>query len=684
MARILVVDDRPDNLLMIERYLTSAGHEVEAVTDGERALERIVAGARFDLFLLDVVLPGMNGYELCERIRSRAETESTPVLFLTGERGQLPDKIRGFESGANDYLQKPVDESELLARVHVLLRLQSALTDVRDAKGQLEQLVEARTVELREALHSLERQRDLWEHAVHRLPAAVVICDATMQLLHCNDVAESTFASMTSGISLVQGPLAPCFTDTARDQLVAGGRIKLELVTSNGAPRIFEVELTLLEQQRLLLHLVDVTDREAVAAQADSREVAELRGRIQQLEQQLGSGYRMTQVLGHSAAMARVHSAVDQLRSSRVSVLISGESGTGKELVARAIHFDGDLRERPFVPVHCGAIPESLAESELFGYVKGAFTGAASDTKGLFEQADGGTIFLDEIGECSPELQSKLLRVVQSGEVRPVGATTVKNVNVRLIAATNRSLGDMVRDGQFREDLFYRLNVVQIDLPPLRDRIEDIPVLALHLLEKHAVRANGEPAVKGISREALAVLEAHTWDGNVRELENVIVRAIALSRAPLIQVEDLAPRIRDGAAAASGMIGGLGVTPGQAMPPRSGMALSGHGAPQIGMRVEHVTDSGGAVELAASSDFGGTAASRLSEAPILKPEAIGGGDAGSSESFLLPKLMADAERAAIVRALQAAKGNKITAAQLLGIGKSSLYRKIKELDIGLK
>ncbi len=231
--------------------------------------------------------------------------------------------------------------------------------------------------------------------------------------------------------------------------------------------------------------------------------------------------------------MVSVFELIKLISSASANVLINGESGSGKELVARAIHNSGPRKNKHFVPLNCTAIPENLLESELFGHVKGSFTGAMSDKKGLFEEADKGTLFLDEIGDLSLGLQAKLLRVLQDRQIRPVGGNQLKSVDVRILAATHRDLRIMVKDGKFREDLFYRLNVVPIRVPALRERLEDIPLLVENFIAKFSAQ-NGSN-VKDISPEALAILMAHPWPGNVRELENVIERAMVLSRGERIE-----------------------------------------------------------------------------------------------------------------------------------------------------
>ena len=241
-------------------------------------------------------------------------------------------------------------------------------------------------------------------------------------------------------------------------------------------------------------------------------------------------------LVGTSPKMQRVYKLILKVSQSRHPVLILGESGTGKELVARSIHFSGPLKDRPFVPVDCAGLVPTLIESELFGYVKGAFTGAMRSKTGLLEAASGGTLFLDEIAELPPDLQAKLLRALQEKEVKPVGGTQRVAVDVRVLAATNRDLTQALQDGRFRPDLYYRLNVVTLKIPPLRERKSDIPLLVNYFLERSSP---GERTLKGFSEEALARLMNYDWPGNVRELENVIERAVALGSGPILHTADL-------------------------------------------------------------------------------------------------------------------------------------------------
>ncbi len=254
----------------------------------------------------------------------------------------------------------------------------------------------------------------------------------------------------------------------------------------------------------------------------------------EQLRRAVDQSTSLGGLIGKSPAMREIFALIKRIAHSRSSVLITGESGTGKEVVARAIHFHGDRAEKAFVPINCTAIPEGLLESELFGHVRGAFTGAHASKRGLFEKADGGTLFLDEIGDMGLALQGKLLRVLQDREIRPVGGTQSVRVDVRIIAATNRDLETEIAEGRFREDLFYRLNVIPLHIPPLRERAEDVPALVEGFLRRH-----GEGRARYFSPEAMQRLAAHPWRGNARELENVVERALALSDADTLGPEDV-------------------------------------------------------------------------------------------------------------------------------------------------
>lgn len=262
------------------------------------------------------------------------------------------------------------------------------------------------------------------------------------------------------------------------------------------------------------------------------------------LKAQLDLRFGMENVVGHDHRMLKIYDMIDSIADTRATVLITGESGTGKSMIARAIHRRSSRRDHPFIEVACGALPETLLESELFGHVSGAFTGATADRLGKFMQADNGTIFLDEIGTASAGMQVKLLRVLQDFELEQVGGTKTFQVDTRVVLATNEDLSQAVAMGTFRQDLYYRINVINIELPPLRERISDIPLLTTHFLER--VKEDSGKEIAGISEAAMATLQRYSWPGNVRELQNVVERAVLLGKGPVIGPDDLPEHLTEG------------------------------------------------------------------------------------------------------------------------------------------
>jgi two-component system response regulator PilR (NtrC family) len=310
---------------------------------------------------------------------------------------------------------------------------------------------------------------------------------------------------------------------------------------------------------------IKVVVRKTIEQRQLVEENQELKVQNRDLRAELKGQHRFDGLVGRSPKMRQILELIERVAATGSTIMISGESGTGKELIARAIHYNSGRGDKPFVSINCGALPDELLESELFGHVKGAFTGATATKEGLFEVASGGTIFLDEIGETTPAMQIKLLRVLQERRIRPVGGTRETDVDVRVITATNQDLERMVKEKQFREDLFYRINVIPIRMPALREKREDIPGLAEHFLEKYR-EAIGKP-VRAISGAAMECLEACDWPGNVRQLENVIERAVALVAGDTIDPESLPPEIRVG--------GSVPGTPEIALPD-SGIDLDSH------------------------------------------------------------------------------------------------------------
>ncbi len=314
-------------------------------------------------------------------------------------------------------------------------------------------------------------------------------------------------------------------------------RLPVTIIVTTGHGSVNEaVEAIHLGAYDFLTKPVDVEHLQLVIDRA-LRE-REMQDELAGLRRELQSKYAFQNILSKNPRMHAIFELINNVAHTNTTILIEGETGTGKEQVARAVHATAHHREGPFVAINCAALPETLLESELFGHEKGAFTSAVGQRRGRFEMANDGAIFLDEVGDVPASMQAKLLRVLQERSFERVGGTETIQVNVRVIAATNRSLQRLVKEGKFREDLYYRLNVVKIDLPPLRDRTEDIPLLVTHFTEKYA---HGAAAAKQISPEAMEVLLNYSWPGNIRELENAIERACVTTRDPIIQVQNLPP-----------------------------------------------------------------------------------------------------------------------------------------------
>jgi two-component system response regulator PilR (NtrC family) len=340
-----------------------------------------------------------------------------------------------------------------------------------------------------------------------------------------------------SGIELLRHSRREC-PDTAVILMTAYGSKQTAIAALNdGASYYVEKPFDLDEMKVVVRKTLDLKRiaQENLGLKVQNRDLrAELKGR-----------YGFDGMIGRSPKMQSIFELIERVAATGSTIMISGESGTGKELIARAAHYNSGRGERPFVSINCGALPDELLESELFGHMKGSFTGATSNKKGLFEVANGGTIFLDEIGETSPAMQIKLLRVLQERTIRRVGGTDEIAVDVRVITATNQDLEQLVRDKNFREDLYYRINVIAIRMPALREKPQDIRPLAEHFLDKYR-QLVGKPIPGGLSQRALECLEAHDWPGNVRQLENVIERAVALESTGEVQPESLPVEVRRG------------------------------------------------------------------------------------------------------------------------------------------
>ncbi len=402
--RILIADDTPASLSLLSSVLEPQGYEILAVSSGKDAL-KIAERAKPDLVLLDVMMPGHDGFHVCRTLKAEEATRELPVIFITS-RNDTESVLNGFRVGAVDYILKPFHAEEVITRVATHLKISRLTRELQQRNAELEK--------------EMTRRKEV-------------------EVAH--DKASQRLSSLASR-----------------------------------------------EAQR----------------------------------------WGLEGFVGGSKHLKHVLNDIERLRKfAKTSVLITGESGTGKELVARALHYQSARADGPFIPVNCVAVPAELLESLFFGHMKGSFTGATADRKGYFELADGGTLFLDEIGDMPAALQAKLLRVLEDGEITPVGSTKSHRVDVRVVSATNADLTAKIASGDFRQDLYYRLARYTVETPPLRERREDLPLLCAHFLKVFAMEMG--MAAPALDETAMAVLSRHSFPGNIRELKNVMERALILS-----------------------------------------------------------------------------------------------------------------------------------------------------------
>lgn len=550
---ILVVDDEADSLQLLTDILCAEGYEVRAADSGKLALAS-TAALTPDLILLDLHMPGMDGLEVCRRLKESEATAKIPIVFISGN-ADVQYQVQGLASGAVDFVTKPVRREELIARLRTHLELGRL-------RARLEDEVRLRTAELSAATEELQKGKS-------RLEAAADLAELGYYELDFSGKREfsDTRARAILGFppdwrdgmklsqfwqGLVHPEDAPRVQDV-RQRLLNGtlDRVEIEYRYQHPARGLRWIHHRVDVAQRyedgmaLLLYgvLQDVTERRQ--AEEDLRqsyaEIERLKDRLQAEGEYLKAEMRLTQehgpIIGRSSAIQKVLRLVEQVAPTDSSVLIHGETGTGKELIAEAIHRLSRRQAKVMIRVNCASLPSGLVESELFGREKGAFTGAMTRQVGRFEIADGSTLFLDEIGELPLELQAKLLRVLESGEFERLGHPRTIKVNVRLIAATNRDLAQAVKEGKFRGDLYYRLNVFPVNVPPLRERTEDIPLLVWSFLEEFCKRMGKK--ISQVPRKSMDALQRHPWPGNVRELRNMIERGAILTSGDTLKVPPL-------------------------------------------------------------------------------------------------------------------------------------------------
>lgn len=509
MNSVLIVEDEDVLRLTFARFLEAERYQVETASSYNVA-RSLLERRTYDVVVTDIVLGGDTGVDLLRFVRGA--TSRTEVIMITGEPS-VETAAEAVRLGAFDYLAKPVT-GDALKRVVRLAFEHNRLVAERDEYA-------ARTDAYRREL----------EAVFHAVREGIITVDDQGIIRQVNAAAAQMLGE---DLSELTGRLArDVFTgnleragDALRKTLATREEVsefRLEASLARSGEKIFVMSTTPLGNGGLssggaVLVLRDLTH-------------------ITRLEKQLASSHQYQDMIGKSAPMTEVFNLIDNVAETDSTVLIYGESGTGKELVAAALHYKSHRASGPFVKVNCAALAEDILESELFGHVKGAFTGAIKDRVGRFEAANGGTILLDEVGDISPRLQLRLLRVLQEREFERVGDTRPVKVDVRIIASTNKNLAQRIQEGAFREDLYYRLNVVRIELPPLRERRVDIPLLIDHLCRKFNQIFRKE--IAGLSSEALELMLRHTWSGNIRELENCLERAFIVCHDTIIRPDHL-------------------------------------------------------------------------------------------------------------------------------------------------
>ena len=501
MAKILVVDDEESIRFTFESFLSDEGHDIDTAPDFQTAVDRI-SKTDYDLIFADIILGGKTGIDLLQEIKKR--NLRSLVIMVTGYPNieTASDAVR---LGAFDYIPKPVRPDTLIHSAALALQ-HKALQD------------------------KTEQYRSNLEAIFRSVKDAIITVDTELKVLEINDAAKKMCRIDRNHIGSPFSSLSLDCKGKCLDALQ-------KTIASRKGVEVNRAECIIKDQLRQIVTLNTSPLLDSNSNFSGAVMVIRDETRLNNLERDLKERQQHQNIIGHNEKMQKIYSLIEDLSDVLTTVLITGESGTGKELVADAIHYSGARSSGPLVKVNCSALSESLLESELFGHVKGAFTGADKNKMGRFQKADRGTIFLDEIGDISPRMQLRLLRVLQEKVFERVGDSTPVKVDVRVIAATNQDLVKKVSQGEFREDLYYRLKVVEISVPPLRDRMDDIPVLVDHFIQKFNSKFNKK--IDAISEGVQSIFMANHWPGNVRELEHTLEHAFVLCRQKTITREHL-------------------------------------------------------------------------------------------------------------------------------------------------
>jgi len=507
--KILIVDDEPINISLLEDILKEENYTVQSASSGEDAL-KILPEYEPDLILLDILMSGMNGYEVCKNIRANEQFRLIKIIMVSA-MAMLKERLKGYEVGADDYITKPFKKEELLAKIRVVMRLKE--TEAANQKYRMN--LEAIFRSVKDGILTVDNDK----RVIEANDAVTDICGISKDQLignhfsniftNCNRGCETVLEETLCTQTIIQEYRVECQHHKKHRQIVVLSSSPLKD-----------------QHNRVIGAVLVIRDTT----------------KMHDLQRELIEQNQFHNIIGKSSKMQKIYRLLENLSVTNTTILIYGESGTGKELVAKALHYGSERSHMPLIKVNCSALSENLLESELFGHVKGAFTGAIRDRVGRFQAADGGTIFLDEIGDISPLIQLKLLRVLQERELERVGDTSTHKVDVRVLTATNKDLKERVRLGEFREDLYYRLKVVEINLPPLRDRLEDIPLLFSHFCKQFNKIFNKQ--IDGMSDEVVRIMMEYHWPGNVRELQHAIEHAFVLCNDRTIAVDHLPPELK--------------------------------------------------------------------------------------------------------------------------------------------
>lgn len=509
---ILIVEDSAQNLAILTEMLGTAGYLVQPAINARVAFSALKYGLP-ELILLDIMMPEMDGFELCTRLKADERTRAIPVIFLSA-MADYADKVKGFQVGGVDYITKPFHPEEVLARIKIHLTIRA-----------LQQQLQAQNALLAE---QNVRFRNLADATFEG-----ILLHEQGQIMDVNLALELMFERQRG--DLLGTPVAHLLKRDEPHDGQTSVPLPAQGVKATGLLFPVEIQEKMIPYQGRTVGVIAV--RDLTWQHTLETERSQLAQGNLALKASLGHRYRLNDLIGKSAAMQQVYELVLKAASTIANVLICGETGVGKELVARTIHELSARRTQPLVVVNCGAIPESLFERELFGHRKGAFTGADHDLPGYVGAARHGTLFLDEVGELSPTMQVKLLRVIETGEYMPVGASTSLTADVRVIAATNRNVEELCRQGKLREDFYYRIRVIPITVPPLRDRREDLPLLIEHILTQ---RAPGEfpPILPARLQEQIFLYD---WPGNVRQLQNTLERYLTTGEIEFLSASGVTP-----------------------------------------------------------------------------------------------------------------------------------------------